>query len=269
MRVKKRQNMDPEQINEILNYSFDSNIDEDDYSSSDENLPPGNESESEHSDGNSVENGIDLENSEWNFNINTELEFVDFTGIPGLRCNVPNSEPFSYFNLFFDDELFKNIVTWINLIANSVINKGHSRHSNLNRWHDIDVDELKKFLGLSIVMGYLKFPSLGTYWSKFELDFHPIFGKTISRHRYELILRFLCFYDPRSADISDGLYKIDNVTKHVINNIQTKYYPKQNLSLDESMMLWRGRLSFRQYIPSKAHKYGIKFYELCSSDGFL
>ncbi|XP_025203317.1 piggyBac transposable element-derived protein 4-like [Melanaphis sacchari] len=34
-------------------------------------------------------------------------------------------------------------------------------------------------------------------------------------------------------------------------------------------MLWRGRLTFRQYIPSKAHKYGIKFYELCSSDGFL
>ena len=118
-------------------------------------------------------------------------------------------------------------------------------------------------------MGYLKFPSLGTYWSKFKLDFHPIFGKTISRHRYELTLRFLCFYDPRSADISDRPHKIDNVTKHVINNIQTKYYPKQNLSLDDSMMLWRGRLSFRQYIPSKAHKYGIKFYELCSSDGFL
>ncbi|KAF0750124.1 Uncharacterized protein FWK35_00020098, partial [Aphis craccivora] len=66
----------------------------DDYNSSEEYLPPGNESESEYSDGNSVENGVDLENSEWNFDINTEPEFVDFTGIPGLRCNVPNSEPF-------------------------------------------------------------------------------------------------------------------------------------------------------------------------------
>jgi len=107
---------------------------------------------------------------------------------------VPNSEPFSGFNLFFDDDLFKNIVTWINLRANSVINKEHSRYSNLNRWHNIDVDELNQFLGLSIVMGYLKFSSLGTYyWSKFELDSHQIFGKTISHHRYEFILRFLCF----------------------------------------------------------------------------
>jgi len=28
-------------------------------------------------------------------------------------------------------------------------------------------------------------------------------------------------------------------------------------------------LSFRQYIPSKAHKYGIKFFELCTNDGFV
>lgn len=113
---------------------------------------------------------IDLKNSEWNFNINNEAEFVEFTGIPGLQCNVPNSKPFSYFNLFFDD-LFKNIVTWINLRANSVINKGHSRYSNLNRWHDIDFDELKKCLGISIVMGYLKFPYSYDYNTKmFGID---------------------------------------------------------------------------------------------------
>jgi len=56
--------MDPEQINEILNYSFDSDLDEEDYCSTEEYLPLGNESESELSDGISVENDIDLENSE-------------------------------------------------------------------------------------------------------------------------------------------------------------------------------------------------------------
>ena len=35
------------------------------------------------------------------------------------------------------------------------------------------------------------------------------------------------------------------------------------------MVLWRGRLVFRQYIKNKKHKYGVKFYELCESDGII
>ena len=35
------------------------------------------------------------------------------------------------------------------------------------------------------------------------------------------------------------------------------------------MMLWRGRLIFRQYIKNKPHKYGIKFYELYAHDGLV
>lgn len=35
------------------------------------------------------------------------------------------------------------------------------------------------------------------------------------------------------------------------------------------MLPFRGRLLFRQYNPSKAHKYGIKLYKLCSTQGFV
>lgn len=38
--------------------------------------------------------------------------------------------------------------------------------------------------------------------------------------------------------------------------------------LDESMVPFRGRLSFCQYIPSKAHSYGIKLFKLCDSQGY-
>lgn len=40
-------------------------------------------------------------------------------------------------------------------------------------------------------------------------------------------------------------------------------------SLDVSLLLFRGRLHFRQYIKNKKAKYGIKFYELATSDGYL
>ncbi|CAB3221935.1 unnamed protein product [Arctia plantaginis] len=47
------------------------------------------------------------------------------------------------------------------------------------------------------------------------------------------------------------------------------YYPAAQLSLDESMVLWRGRLSFRQFIKNKRHKYSIKLYMLTEPDGLI
>ncbi|KAE9521987.1 hypothetical protein AGLY_017620 [Aphis glycines] len=35
------------------------------------------------------------------------------------------------------------------------------------------------------------------------------------------------------------------------------------------MLLWRGRLYFRQYIQNKKHKFGIKFYVLTQPDGLI
>lgn len=47
------------------------------------------------------------------------------------------------------------------------------------------------------------------------------------------------------------------------------YYPTRELSLDESMLLWRGRLQFRQYVKGKCHKYGITIYSVNEPDGLL
>ena len=53
-----------------------------------------------------------------------------------------------------------------------------------------------------------------------------------------------------------------------IDNIMTTIYtPDRKLSIDESIMFWRGRLIFRQYIKNKKLKYDVKLYELCESDG--
>lgn len=45
----------------------------------------------------------------------------------------------------------------------------------------------------------------------------------------------------------------------------TKYFtPFQKLVIDESLVLFRGRLLFRQYIKSKAHRFGIKLFDTFS-----
>lgn len=47
------------------------------------------------------------------------------------------------------------------------------------------------------------------------------------------------------------------------------YEPSKNLSIDESMVLWRGRLVFRQYVKNKRHKYGVKLYMLAEPWGLI
>ena len=54
------------------------------------------------------------------------------------------------------------------------------------------------------------------------------------------------------------------------DTMTTIYTPDRNASLnDRSMMLWRRRLIFRQYIKNKKYKHGVKFFELCESNGIV
>jgi hypothetical protein len=43
------------------------------------------------------------------------------------------------------------------------------------------------------------------------------------------------------------------------------YSPKQELSLDEAVIPWRGRLAFRTYYPGKKSKYGLLVRMVCEA----
>ncbi|KAJ8967836.1 hypothetical protein NQ314_002610 [Rhamnusium bicolor] len=55
----------------------------------------------------------------------------------------------------------------------------------------------------------------------------------------------------------------------LISQFQSAYSPSKELSLDESLLHFRGRLNFRVYIKNKKSRYGLKFFELTTSDGYL
>jgi len=40
------------------------------------------------------------------------------------------------------------------------------------------------------------------------------------------------------------------------------------MAVDETLVPFRGRLKFKQYIPGKAHKYGVKLFKLCGVNGY-
>ncbi len=60
------------------------------------------------------------------------------------------------------------------------------------------------------------------------------------------------------------------IVQHLKDKFRRIMVPYRNLCIDESLMLWKGRLHFKQYIPSKRHRFGIKIFILCDCrTGFL
>ena len=66
----------------------------------------------------------------------------------------------------------------------------------------------------------------------------------------------------------DPLYKIWPVIDLIKCTCRDVYYPCTELCTDESLVLFKGRLSFRQFITTKRVRFGY-IYQLCSSSGVL
>lgn len=86
----------------------------------------------------------------------------------------------------------------------------------------------------------------------------------MSRNRFEAILSNLYLADNEAADKINRLYKIAEFMEKFNGNCQNAYRPGKDACIDESLVPFRGRIVFRQYIPNKRHRYGTKIFKLCS-----
>uniref|UniRef100_A0A1B6IDU4 PiggyBac transposable element-derived protein domain-containing protein n=1 Tax=Homalodisca liturata TaxID=320908 RepID=A0A1B6IDU4_9HEMI len=102
------------------------------------------------------------------------------------------------------------------------------------------------------------------YWKTDHLFNLKFFSSFMSRDKFLSILRCLHFstFSGNNPDHDNPTEKIKFVVEYFNNKIKSMYYPQKELSLDKAMVLWRGRLHFRQYIKGKRHKYGGKLYTL-------
>ena len=195
---------------------------------------------------------------------------IPFSGNPKINIQVSDTDkPYDYFKKFFTDEIMEVVVRETNRRGQKMFDSSKTRSKRVKKWVDVTAVELEKFLALCSLSGTVQFPILARQWSKDPLYFHPIFGKTMSRNRFTTILKNLRFVDHETVDKSERLYKIKPIIDIVLHNLKTLLSPEKQLSIDESMLHWRGRLKFKQYISNKRHKYGIKFYVLTTSDGYV
>jgi len=64
----------------------------------------------------------------------------------------------------------------------------------------------------------------------------------------------------------DRFWKFGNFYPKIIEKFPNALSPGKFLSVDETLMGFKGRLSFKQYIPSKRCRFGAKFFVLVDYD---
>ena len=67
----------------------------------------------------------------------------------------------------------------------------------------------------------------------------------------------------------DRLYKIRNFVDLLIPLWQGAYYPGRELSVDETLIAFKGRTAFMQYKPKKPHKWGLNAWTLAEPSGYV
>eukprot|EP00102_Acyrthosiphon_pisum_P013545 XP_008183155.1 PREDICTED: piggyBac transposable element-derived protein 4-like [Acyrthosiphon pisum] len=118
-----------------------------------------------------------------------------------------------------------------------------SPFSRINKWFDTDMTEMKQLFGLLIWTGLVGLPTYELYWSCSKI-FANNFGYA-------------------TADTKNRLYKLGTVLDDIMSNSNYCMQPLDKLCIDESLVTFMGRLSFKQYIKSKRDRFGIKEFKLC------
>jgi hypothetical protein len=98
-------------------------------------------------------------------------------------------------------------------------------------------------------------------------------AKQWTRDRFLHILRHLHFADNENAINNndpkyDRLWKIRRIFD-ILNDAFSKYYAStEHLAADEVIMLFKGRVNFKQYLRKRHKRFRIKIHKLCVMSGY-
>ena len=174
-----------------------------------------------------------------------------------MDCNTPQD----YFLTFFDSDIIENVVYQSNLYVTQKMK------TNMKPITD---QEFYSFAGINVITGYHELPSWTDYW-KHDRDLSvPFIANALPRNRFAQILSALHVNDNTAQPKNtDKLYKLRSLLDSLNTNFMELYNVSKRVSVDESMILFKGRSSIKQYNPMKPIKRGFKLWSLADMDGYL
>ena len=90
-----------------------------------------------------------------------------------------------------------------------------------------------KFLGIIIEMGLVQMPEIDYYWTKNKLFGSEVIQNTMSRDRFELLLKFFHFSNNQEEHVDQGrLFKLRPLLDLLRGRFKSIYVPGSVISID-------------------------------------
>ncbi|KAJ8416172.1 hypothetical protein AAFF_G00381940 [Aldrovandia affinis] len=188
----------------------------------------------------------------------------EFSRKPGVKIDLPDdATPLLVFSKIFTEELWLRLVTETNLYAEQSRNETPSS----SKWTPVTMTEMKTFIGLCVAMGILRLPARRDHWRQKKWLFQTNFPEAMARDRFAMIWRYLHLQDNQANDVdrSDKLWKLRWFLNYLTSQFQSLYEVNGYVTVDESMVKFKGRLAFHQYLPLKPTKWGVKVWVMAES----
>ena len=130
-------------------------------------------------------------------------------------------------------------------------------------------------IGIVLASGVHRLPSWEDYWSRNPILGTPgiIMGMPILR--FKVLMKYPHLNDntampARGQPGYDKLFKLRPLLEEINKNSLAMYDPHREVSINEAMVLFKGRSLFKQYMPQKLIKRGFKLWLRCDPHkGFM
>ncbi|XP_048853998.1 uncharacterized protein LOC125721880 isoform X13 [Brienomyrus brachyistius] len=165
----------------------------------------------------------------------------------------------SAFELFISKSIQKDLLKMTNLEGKRIYRK---------QWKDMDDVDMHAFYGVLILSSVYKSKreKPRSLWD--PKTGRPIFSAVMSWMDFNKCtncLRFDKWKKECARQQEDELAEIQPVWDKWVEQLPLMYNPGSNVTVDERLIKFKGRCSFKQYMPSKLARYGIKIWAACDA----
>lgn len=180
----------------------------------------------------------------WKDQIQVSHEGFQFTGPPPGPTKTFQT-PLEVFETFFTENMFELIEESSNLYIRTERYR-QKYQSRTAAFDGVRADDIRRYLIVMILISLHNKNQIKSNWSKNPLLYTPIFGSIMSYNHFIYIQSALHFSTDGEENETDKIWKIRRFFEMLNCNFSANYNLNQEISIDESLKLWRGNHALRR-----------------------